>query len=129
MLNWDKFEDYMFNNILSDEPYFIVMQYTGLTDKNGKEIYEEDICKGWCKEQQKDGGYELVEQVYGGRGGFTLFGKPMQEFTTQDDNLSIRNLMWCDRGHFATPDTYWEIKDVEIIGNIYENPELLTKKD
>lgn len=74
---------------------YVLMQYTGLKDKNGKEIYEGDILK-------------------------TNFGRTAA-------------VVWYRRGFFVdapehpegvTDFLVWE--QSEIIGNIYENPELLT---
>ena len=73
---------------------YILMQFTGLTDKNGKEIYEGDIVRttGW-----PDG-----DPVYWVDGRFCV-GQP--------SNLA---------------DFLGSIAEgCEIIGNIYENPELL----
>ena len=63
---------------------FVLMQYTGLKDKNGKEIYEGDVLKG-----RYNGAVEWSTSsvCYGG---------------------------WTD---------FW--KESEIIGNIYENPDLI----
>ena len=75
---------------------FIVMQSTGLKDKNGKLIYEGDIVKFKTE----------------------LFGKPKQ-------------IIW-DECHYILKNTFiilcdMEIKQfgLEVIGNIYENKELL----
>lgn len=70
---------------------FILMQYTGLKDKSGKEIYEGDIIK-----------------TEGGALGVVKW----RHFGFEQD--MINTLGW------------WVIQeDGEIIGNIYENPELL----
>jgi uncharacterized phage protein (TIGR01671 family) len=75
---------------------YIVMQDTGLKDKNGKEIYEGDILEWRDK-------YSITRmEVIFRNGEFVFFSK-----------WSI-NKKFCD-------------EVLEIIGNIYENPELLEK--
>ena len=71
----------------------ILMQYIGLQDKNGKEIYEGDIVSyGTYKHEVK-----------------------IKEHEDSDGALVL--------GYgFASPDT----SSLKVIGNIYENPELLT---
>ena len=73
-----------------------LMQFTGLKDKNGKEIYEGDII-GW-KSTRKVKKWTYREVV-----------KDIREFYANMIN---------ERSDGA----YWHY---EIIGNIYENPELL----
>lgn len=79
------------------------MQFTGLHDKNGKEIYEGDIVRMrlvvGIDENEEDVIEETVDQV---------------EYT---DEFCFYPL--CD--FFMN-----EGDTIEVIGNIYENPELLT---
>lgn len=79
---WDKTRD------------FELMQYTGLKDKNGKEIYEGDI---------------IAFPTY----------KTVIEWS--DKHAAYKP--WCEymEGH----DNIEEGEPIEVIGNIYENPELL----
>ena len=80
-----------------------VGQYTGLTDKNGKRIFEGDIAKV-LQGKDKDIAYVGFEN-----GAFMLYPKT--------GNIYERTL-W----------EYWYNDwDVEIIGNITDNPELLEK--
>jgi len=73
-----------------------VMQFTGLKDKNGKEIYEGDIVQNVCSWEVKfNKGCFCGDMI-----------KP--EPLTQDTLLALR-----------------AIKNIVVIGNIYENPELI----
>lgn len=83
-----------------DDPESILMQYTGLKDKNGKEIYEGDILKMPSFNPE-------LNIVRFDRGGFYL--EPI---------TGIESHFWSDI-------KYAEDDGSEVIGNIYENPELL----
>lgn len=87
--------------IISD---YILVQYTGKLDKNGKEIYEGDIVKtGWYQNSFIEyDGFNWLE---------TLIGKR--------DSEDGRTRVIEDRD---------ELKNWEVIGNIYENKELLSLK-
>ena len=77
-----------------------VGQYTGLTDKNGRKIFEGDIIKGKVHEIN---GYRVRRGVVEYHGvGFIM-------------NLEPNS--WYDQKNIPF--------DCEIIGNIYDNPELL----
>lgn len=70
---------------------FNIMQYTGLKDKNGKEIYEGDIVR-WHK--------------------------------FNDEQFSVKEIKWfAEDGNWIIGQT----ERMEVIGNIYSNPELLNK--
>jgi len=79
----------------------ILMQFTGLKDKNGKEIWEGDIVKVETKE------IFIVEWYKKG---------------TSFRYVLLGNKGWLDSN---SPLNYDE---VEVIGNIYKNPELLNIK-
>jgi len=119
--NWKEYHD---DNIIK------VMQFTGLKDKNGTGIYESDILKGFRKEQKdKDGtsGYWIQDSVIWRNGGFKLFGRNLTDCYTKDNN-HIWQFMWHEQGGLINKTGwYYQIDEIEVIGNIYENPELLTK--
>jgi len=82
---------------LIGEEEVILMQYTGLKDKNGKEIYEGDLLR-WWNGRELIGSTKVVESTSGGWNPFI------------DD---------------CQTDGSWHYK---VIGNIYENPELLNSQ-
>ncbi|MFD1484667.1 YopX family protein [Lacticaseibacillus baoqingensis] len=82
---------------------FVLMQYTGLRDKNGREIYEGDIVKLHQVVLSPDDTIGWVE--YTAQYGYSIrFGKRR-----------------CRQSDWATD----EGAKYEVIGNIFENPELL----
>jgi uncharacterized phage protein (TIGR01671 family) len=95
MLYGDRFcfsEHAPINDLFADKS-FVAMQFTGLTDKNGNEIYEGDVLNTGL-------GRTKVVQYF--KDGFWL-------------NASLEGAEWTLRCCNLSS---------EIIGNIYENPEL-----
>jgi uncharacterized phage protein (TIGR01671 family) len=85
----------------------VLMQFTGMLDKNGKEIYDGDILKVYF---HYDGDYFTKEQlcaVVFEEAEF--YGKPFK-------NKGIQNSFY---------EALNQKEIIEIIGNIHENPELL----
>lgn len=87
-----------------------LMRYTGLKDKNGKEIYEGDIVKYKVKGSDKT--YTTVMKFNEEHGAF-LFG------------IYEGVKMPCGKKTRMNKYTRKSVGSVEVIGNIYENPELL----
>jgi uncharacterized phage protein (TIGR01671 family) len=83
-----------------------VMQYTGFKDKNGKEIYEGDVVKVANVYNEVNFGdertYQVIQVRWEGRGWYPFV---------------VSGGIDCDYSYSTS--------DVQIIGNIWENPELI----
>jgi uncharacterized phage protein (TIGR01671 family) len=90
-----------------DRTHYELMQYTGLKDEKGKEIYEGDIVK------------YLFSDDYAGEE-FLEIKRPIEFREGMFYPICMRDSSFHD---FDDKPLVW--KDFEVIGNIYENPELL----
>lgn len=80
-----------------DEKKYIVQQYTGLNDKSGKEIYEGEIVRA-NKQNETLIGFVQYDVLYGGN---RLIASDILSFT------------------------FYQLTDLQVIGNIFNNQELL----
>lgn len=102
--NMDGVGGYYYNfGVSTDDDVFVLQQYTGLKDRNGKEIYEGDIIASFNKDNQK----VFIGVVEYRMASFWINGRAINMLYAADCNLLVG------------------IDKKEIIGNIYENPELL----
>lgn len=94
-----------FSSSCMDIDNFVLMQSTGLKDKNGLEIFEGDVLKVF---------------IFDGKGPHAkvIFKNGM--FGIEDDMFGYGY----DKGLY-TLDQIISIRDAEVIGNIYEHPHLL----
>ncbi len=92
-----------------------VGQYTGLTDKNGKKIFEGDILKNdWCFLR----GYSVVK-----------FGEyktlnMSDEYQQGDLGFYLEHIHEVDK-RTTRKDMMYFANKCEVIGNIHDNPELM----
>lgn len=98
MRNSEYFSDFFFMKYLTNPPRPVakLMQFTGFYDRNEKEIYEGDIT------------FYVAD----------TFDDGPQPFT---DVVEFQDGSYCIKSN----ELYWAVKEIQVIGNIYENPYLI----
>ena len=93
------------------------LQFTGLKDKNGREIYEGDIVKYIDPWDRKE-----VDHIEG----VVVFGKGSFSIHCQgaDEDKNFHGWL-IDGKYYRKP--LIEDDCIEVVGNLYEHPELLTE--
>lgn len=87
----------------------VIQRFTGLKDKNGKEIYEGDIVRICVNDDPEDLQWELIPITFEW-GSFWVGKETMAEFVTSQEEAGWEQLF-----------------GLEVVGNIFENPELIKK--
>lgn len=106
-----------FCEILHMPEPFTVMQYVGLKDKNGKEIYDGDIVKRMYPKYI----YSVTDE-----------GDAADMKWVEDISFIVytNHGFWVSKEHFGWEgEGLWDWDSIEVIGNIYENPGLVAKSD
>lgn len=95
--------------------FYILVQSTGLKDKNGKLVFEGDILESKS---------EIVRISTGKKTGEISIKQYIVEWHQDQGRWAIRNIKKNTLGLFAVRQEYLS-KWYTIVGNIHENPELL----
>ena len=155
MIEWDTLQasPVLFMNILKGKvKHHHLMQFTGLQDKNGIDIYEKDLLNVFFTSNNGEHIHDCIYQVTkSALGGIELRIRAMmwesygwnQDTlqTTLSERYSRLNEDYLNRGRLMLDDSYgknilqhtsWKETDesryFEVIGNIPQNPELLEAK-
>ena len=109
----DKEMDYDLDFKIVDK---VIMQFTGLKDKNGKEIYEGDIIHWWYDDKGRGFKAVVVYKIFEHKSDFdsSIFNVGFAIDFGKDESEDYRY-----------SDLPCDINRCEVIGNIFEDKELL----
>ena len=114
-------KDYIYDKSLNGE-FLIdentICQYSGRTDKNKKKIFEGDILRGFQYPFCHDGEYNYYAEIIFANCSFMTYTHKNPSSCVRGISDGNTELMEC-----------WVSEDWEVIGNIYDNPELLEEEN
>lgn len=97
---------------------FIIQQFTGLTDKNGKKIFEGDIVIFFFYKESSGGSYDYN----GGKIKHLVVVEPDWEY-----HGALKPFHWADDSEYGIADM--AAKNCEVVGNIFENKLVQNQKE
>ncbi len=103
-----KFENTRFYKVDGDT----ICQYTGLTDKHGRKIFENDVVR--CVDYNSNSEFMAVVE-FGNPNSYYSWGYQLRHIKGDEPNLDI--LLWIHMEEVGAT--------CEVIGNTFDNPELL----
>lgn len=110
MIHWDQYKDEMVSNDFEDDELKI-MQWTGVKDTKGKDIYEGDIIQfdppHHLKHSSKNKSENYVVRY--------IADKSFRGIKEKKSSIIILNLINAQEG-------------LRVLGNIFENPELIKEE-
>lgn len=98
MIGWEELRDYEMDVLDSGGGGLVIMQFTGLKDENGKDIYEADIVTTGT-----------------GKAMVVTWNNKFASFCLSREGWAFRH--WF--GEACNP------QDCAVVGNLYQNPDLL----
>lgn len=109
--DWSIMGYHWFNSQKTNKP-LTLQQFTGLIDRNGKDIYEGDIVRVTASGNPNTNDIDYTAKIEWYNEGFSFYVKFKSGGASHSYGLNYKSI-------------YHTNSAIEIIGNVFENPELL----